>query len=98
MFKSNASAACICGVRSFFASSSIRAFSSALYGRPGEGSSGSFSALSRRSVARTKTPCSPQRLSNNCTSSLMLFGPAFSSQNPIKSQNPVTPGAVGGKQ
>ena len=37
MFKSNARAACICGVRNFCASSSIRAFSSALYGRPGRG-------------------------------------------------------------
>jgi tetratricopeptide (TPR) repeat protein len=42
VFKSNARAACICGVRNFCASSSIRAFSSALYGRPGEAGNGSF--------------------------------------------------------
>ena len=41
-------------MRNFCASSSIRAFSSALYGRPGEGGSGNFSALSRRRVARIR--------------------------------------------
>src|ERR1019366_5458699 len=49
VFRSNASAACICGVRNFCACSSIRGFSSALYGRPGEAGSLSgvnyFSAL-----------------------------------------------------
>jgi hypothetical protein len=38
--QTNARAACIRGVRNFRASSSIRAFSSALYGRPGEGGTG----------------------------------------------------------
>src|SRR5674476_971966 len=47
-------------LRSFATSASMRAFSSAVYARPGDGGRASFIAFSRRNFVRIRSPWSPQ--------------------------------------
>src|SRR5258708_5430119 len=64
-FRSTTRAGYMFLLRSLAASASMRAFSSAVYARPGDGGRASFIAFSRRNFARIRSPWSPHSRSSN---------------------------------